>query len=124
LIINNNIGNFFNADMASAGIILTGGNTSYVIQRNKFFQTANRVYSTGNIHRAIQVTSGNGIDISENVIGFNNANGSGVYSMGGTVPTRFIGIDFSGTGLGNQIRQNSISNITMGTSSTTSSGAA
>ena len=74
----NNIQDYFSATLATAGINLSAtGNSAWSITNNKLFQTADRVYTTGNTHNGIFIGVGAGYTISGNVIGFANAAGTG-----------------------------------------------
>src|SRR5262249_13845680 len=57
------------------------------INNNRFFQTATRVYTTGNTHSAIFVGVGAGYTINNNVIGFANSAGTGTTNMIGNSVT-------------------------------------
>ncbi|MES2776739.1 MAG: T9SS type A sorting domain-containing protein [Bacteroidota bacterium] len=114
---NNNISNFFNPALATAGIILSTGNSDWIISTNRFFQTAPRTFTAAFIHRAIQVASGNNNLISGNIIGYNTAAGTGVYTMAGAVSSRFIGIDLAvGTVVPSSVQNNTITEIAFTTS--------
>ncbi|MCK6690897.1 MAG: hypothetical protein L6Q97_02215, partial [Thermoanaerobaculia bacterium] len=111
------------------GIYLGGGNTDWIINNNRFFQTATRTQTTGAIHAAIQAASTTGnINhiISGNIIGYNSANGTGTYTFVGiSSSSRFYGIYFSSAGTttpssiqGNIITNISVSGPVSGTSTT------
>jgi hypothetical protein len=71
-----------------------------------------------NTHRAIQVTSGNGYTISNNVIGYASNTATGIYTMLGTIATRFIAIDLAvGTTVATSVQNNTVSSISLNTSS-------
>ena len=118
VISNNNISNFYNAGLATAGILVAAGNTSWAIKSNKFFQTTERIYTTGSIHRAIQISSGMSYNITDNIIGYASAVGTGVYAMSGAVASRFIGIDVAvGSGEPTNVQNNTVSGFSLATSS-------
>ena len=74
----NNIQDYFSATLVTAGINLGAtGNSAWSITNNRLFQTADRVYTTGNTHSGIFIGVGAGYTISGNVIGFANSAGTG-----------------------------------------------
>lgn len=122
---NNNISNFFSAGSATNGLFAGSGNSGWTISDNKFFQTVTRTYTSGNTHNAIQVSnsSGSGFTITGNTIGYASSAGTGTYTMAGTVATRFIGINVSvGTAAPSSVQNNTITGISISTSSGASSG--
>ncbi len=121
--INNcSIANVFNATAASAGILIASGNTQWTLSGNRLFQAATRTYTAANTHRGIQIASGANHSITGNVIGFANAAGTGVYTMAGTVATRFIAIDVGLTAAAPvSVQGNRVSGISLATSSGTTS---
>jgi hypothetical protein len=122
-ILNSSIANFFNASIGTSGISLGNGNTDWDISGCRFYQTATRTYTVGNIHSVIKILSGNGHSITNNVIGYASAAGTDVYTMDGPVITRFIGIDLSvGTGAVTSVQGNIITAISLSTSDNTSTG--
>jgi trimeric autotransporter adhesin len=113
-----NIENFFSPGSLSVGILAGAGNTDWTISNCKFFQTVGRVYTTANTHRVIQISSGNSHSIIGNTIGYNSASASGTYIMTSTVATRLTAIELStATGDTSVINNNTITAITLGTSS-------
>ena len=121
-IMNNNISNFFNPVASTAAILLSTGNTDWTITGNKFFQTAARTFTAGQPHRVIQVIAGNNYNISDNVIGSASAAGTGTYTLGGAVTTRFLAIDLAvGLGIASSVQNNTINNMSFQTSNTSSS---
>ncbi len=122
---NCNIENFFSASAISVGMLAGLGNSDWTISGCKFFQTGTRTYTTANTHRAIQIASGSNHSITNNTIGFASASGTGVYTMAGTIATRFIGIDVAaGTTVASSIQGNVVAGIALATSSgaTTTNG--
>ncbi|MCX7744387.1 MAG: proprotein convertase P-domain-containing protein [Flavobacteriales bacterium] len=127
IISNNNIRDFFSATNATNGVLISGGNNAWTITNNSFYQTASRTYTTANTHQAINiVNTGSGYIVSNNFIGGTAPLcGGGNYTMGGTVATRFIGINLSATGTNpNIIQSNTIQKFNFSTSSgaTTANG--
>jgi hypothetical protein len=113
----NNIADFFNADLPTAGILLANGNNNWTISGNKIFQTSARSYSTGNTHYGIKIAAGNQHNILSNTIGYANTAGSGIYAMEG-MSTRFVGIETATTTGGTvSIQGNKISGIELLTAS-------
>ena len=118
----NNISNFFNADLSTAGVLVAAGSTDWTISGNRFFQTVARVFTTGLPHRVIQITSGNNYSITNNIIGYATATGTGTYILGGAVITRFLAIDLAvGTATASNVQNNTITAFSFATSSTASS---
>lgn len=115
---NNNICNFYSATAATNGIFLTGGNTDWTINNNRFFQTVARNYTTTNTHRIIQIlnnTTGYGFMVTNNTIGYANSAGTGTYTMTGTAGTALLGIVIScGSGAASSVQGNTITNINLG----------
>jgi len=126
VISNNNIANFFSAGSATNGILLTTNtnlsNTGWTITNNRLFQTAPRTYTTGTTHRAIQINGGSDYTISGNTIGFASPAGAGTYAMAGAVSTSFQGIAFAGGDGRNSIQGNTISGISLSTTTGTLTG--
>ncbi len=121
----NNISNFFSAGSATNGVLISSGNSTWTISNNKLFQTATRTYTSGNTHNGIQInnTSGNGFVITGNTIGYASSVGTGVYTLTGTIATRFIGINVSaGTTVASSVQGNTIAAINLTTSSGAASG--
>lgn len=87
VISNNHISNYYNATSSSAGIYLTSTYTpvhnsrDWTISGNRLFQTATRLYTVAADHYGIKITGGAGFTISNNVIGFANATGTGTTNM-------------------------------------------
>lgn len=116
-----NIQDYFNASTASYGMTLGIGSDAWIITNNKFFQTGTRTYTTGNTHSAIIIFNGAGYTVTGNTIGFAAADGSGTYTMTGSVATRFAAINMNaGTSAAvNSIQGNTVAGINI----TTSAGA-
>jgi len=84
----NNIQDYFSATAATAGINLAAtGNSAWSITNNRLFQTATRVYTTGNTHNGIFIGTGSGYTITGNTIGFADSAGSGTTNMIGNSVT-------------------------------------
>ncbi|MGL5892256.1 MAG: beta strand repeat-containing protein, partial [Bacteroidia bacterium] len=120
------ITNFFSATLASAGILAAAGNTDWTVTGTRFYQTAVRTYTTGNTHKALALGSGGNHTVTGNVVGFNTNANTGVYTMAGTVTTRFIAIELNSTGVTavSSVQNNTVSGISLATSSgaTTTNG--
>lgn len=133
-----NISDYFKADSITNGILIGTGNSDWVITNNRLFQTANRIYTIGNTHNGMSITSGSGYTITGNVIGYANASGTGTTNMiglttgalGGTFPssytaggtanaTRYIAIScaFTSGGAVSSIQNNTIGGFALYTSS-------
>jgi hypothetical protein len=114
----NNIYDYFNAGLTTAGILVEANNNAWTISSNRLFQTALRTYTTSNTHKGIRISSGSGHTVTNNTIGFSSAAGTGTYAMAGTVATRFIGIDLAvGTASASSVQGNTITAFSLGTSS-------
>ncbi|RYE02232.1 MAG: hypothetical protein EOP50_00570 [Sphingobacteriales bacterium] len=108
---NNLIYDYFQAGKNSAGIYLNASNTGWTISGNKFYQTATRGNTSGVQHSAMWMvpTNGAGFVVSNNIIGYSSASGTGLYTMGGTtssckfVPFYFQAGDGTNTISGNII---------------------
>lgn len=103
----NNIYDYFVAGSSTSGINVNSFNSGWTISSNRFYQTANRTYTSANTHYGIQITSGSGYTIHDNVIGYANSSGTGTTNMvgltsgslGGTFPSLYT----SGNSQCNQI---------------------
>ncbi|MDP3913489.1 MAG: HYR domain-containing protein [Bacteroidota bacterium] len=118
---NNNIQDFFSSTLASNGVFVSTFNSGWTISDNRIFQTALR-NSTGTsiVHRAIQITSGNGHAVTNNIIGFASENDTGImtYTGSGTTTPLFRAIELSvGTTSASSIQGNTISAISFSTTS-------
>ena len=110
----NNISDFFNTNSSSNGINANTGSSGWTITNNKFFQTGTRTYLTAATHNGINVLSGSGYTITGNTIGYAAANGTGVYTMGGTVATRFVAINLAvGTTATTSVQGNTVASISL-----------
>jgi hypothetical protein len=117
-ILNSSIANFYNPLLASSGALIGAGNTDWTISGCRFYQTAVCTYFADNTHTVIKVLSGNGYSIADNIIGYATAAGSNVYTMSGSVSTRFIAIDLSvGTTVASSVQGNTITAIELSTAS-------
>lgn len=114
-----NIYNFFSPTIATAGIYIGANNSAWTINANRFYQTST-VTTTGTpTHRVMWVTpnvasltSASGFVITNNFIGGNASNGSGVYTMAGTSGYQFFGMDISvGLGATTLVQNNTITNF-------------
>ena len=140
---NNNIQDYYNPSTVTNGIFLSTNNSAWTITNNKLFQTANRLYKSGQAHNGINITSGAGYTITGNVIGFADAAGTGTTNMmglsigalGGTFPSsytvsgtavgltyRAISCSFLAGGAVSSIQNNTIGGFALYTSSSSSTG--
>ncbi|MBC7536958.1 MAG: hypothetical protein H7258_14810, partial [Ferruginibacter sp.] len=135
-ITNNNISNYFNALNNSGGVYIASNSSNWVVTGNRFFQTSRRVYTANSLeHFGIYITDGTGYTISNNVIGYENAAGTGTtimignsgdlagfptaYTAGAGTSIRYFGIALSLDlfGTTSTVDGNTISGIAMFTSS-------
>jgi hypothetical protein len=124
---NNDIRDFFGAAVTSSGIAVNGGCNTWAITNNRFFQTAARTWTTGAIHRAIDLNSSTsisgvqGMTVTGNIIGYATSTQTGVYSLTGSTG-KFQGIVFNGItgGTVSSINSNTIAAVSL--SGVTSSG--
>jgi hypothetical protein len=120
-ILNSFIANYFNATLVSSGAVIGAGNTDWTISGCRFYQSALRTYTSLNTHTALQILSGNAYSITNNIIGYATAAGTGVYTMVSTASVRFIAIDLSvGTTTASSVQGNTITAINLSTSSNAS----
>lgn len=129
----NNIYDYFHGSASSTGIKLDAGNTAWTINNNRFYQTTVLTFGTSTAaSRALWITpntgnianAANGFTITNNFIGGNSSNGTGMYTFIGTgnPTTAFMGMDISvGLGAVTTVQNNTITNINMSTASTSSS---
>lgn len=125
-ILNNKIFDFFNTTATSQGVYVGGGNTDWTISGNRLYQTATRTQVIGSIHAGIQLASTNinNCTISNNIIGYADSLGTGVYTfVGVSSSSRVIPIYHSSHGTttatsiqGNTITAFNISGVISGTS--------
>ena len=140
----NNISDYYSPTALTSGILLSGtGNSTWTITNNKLFQSASRIYTSGNIHNGIAALSGAGYTITGNTIGFANSSSTGTTNMIGATAsalagfpgsyatatgstTRYIGINgaFLAGGANSIIQTNTIAGFALHTSSgaTTTNG--
>src|SRR5678816_1539680 len=106
----NNIQDYFSATLITAGINLgTPGNSAWSITNNRLFQTANRVYTTGNPHNGIFIGVGAGYTINGNVIGFANGFGGGTTNtIGNSVALPGFPASYAVAGTANATRYTAI----------------
>lgn len=138
----NLIHDYFSAGSSSSGMNINSNSSSWTISGNRFYQTADRIYTTAGQHYGILITSGDGYTITDNIIGFANSSGTGTTNMmgltsgtlGGTFPsaytvggaankTRFAAINcaFTASGAMSSIQGNTISGFALYTNDNTSS---
>ena len=120
-ILNNNIFDFFNAGLISNGINVSGFNSGWAINNNSFYQSASRAVTTANTYNAINITSGTGYTINNNIIGGSDAAAGGSpWAMTSALAARFIAINLAAAaGSVCNVQNNTFTNFTL----TTSSGA-
>lgn len=124
---NNNIFDYFGATVTSSGIATNGGCNSWTITNNRFYQTGTRTWTTGAIHRAIDIgnsstTSGaQGFTITGNIIGYASNTQTGTYTLTGSTG-KFQGIYFNGItgGTLSDISSNTVASVSL--SGVTSNG--
>lgn len=119
---NSNIFNFFNAGNNSNGIFLSSNSSAWTINANKFYQTATRTSTaSGNQYRGINIvtSNGSGYVITNNVIGYASATGTGVMTYNGAFTNRYFAIELtaSNTGTASSIQGNTITAISLTTTS-------
>jgi len=118
---NNNIYNFFAADMASYGIYISNGK-NWTISGNSFYQTSSRAATAARTHTGIALngTTVGDVTISGNYIGGGNsgAGGSPWTVTSSSVAAIFTGISLNG-GSSNtaSVQNNTIKNFDWSTSS-------
>lgn len=138
---NCNIHDIFAAALSTTGIYVSSNNSNWTITNNRIYQTSTKTYTSGQTHQGIYVNSGEANDISNNVIGFANAGGTGTTNMigltsgslGGTFPgsytasgtanaTRFVAIrgNFTNGGAASSIQGNTVAGFALYTSSNSS----
>ncbi|HEX7314759.1 MAG TPA: Ig-like domain repeat protein [Pyrinomonadaceae bacterium] len=120
----NNVFDFFGTGGVSvAGIDIRTGNTNFVIQNNRIYQTATRTFTTTALrYTGINLVgttgaNGNAHTIRNNVIGFGAANGTGTTTINGS-SNEFRGIDLAAasSGTATSVQGNVISGINQTTS--------
>jgi hypothetical protein len=119
-----NIYDFFSATLASCAIKCDVGNNAYTISNNKIYQTASRTYTTANQHRAFWLTTGStggaGFQVIGNFIGGDNASGTGMYTMTGSVGTNFWAMDINHAGTAHtSVQGNTITQLSLTSTTTT-----
>lgn len=121
-ILNCNIYDYFLATTVSAGIDVALGNNAYTISGNKLYQTVTRTYTSTQTVRAMLIgpyasgvpTAGSGFVITDNIIGYNSATGTGNYTMGGTTGWLFCGVDLTmGLGAATSLQNNIITAVSV-----------
>ena len=133
---NNHIFNFFHPSSRSVAIYANTNSTGWTVTGNRIFQTTDRLYTGACDIYGMWFNDGNGYTISNNVVGYANASGTGTmnlvgnattiagfptsYTAGTGVAIRFIGIvgNFATGNPASGIHGNTVSGIAMFTSST------
>jgi len=127
IISNNNIFDYFGAAVTSSGIATNGGCNTWTITSNRFYQTGTRTWTTGALHRAIDIrpstaTQGaQGFTITGNIIGYASNTQTGTYTLTGSTGG-FVGILFTGItgGTVSDISSNTVASVSL--TGVTSSG--
>ncbi|MBS1552773.1 MAG: T9SS type A sorting domain-containing protein [Bacteroidetes bacterium] len=127
IITNNDIHDYFGAAVTSSGIAINGGCNNWTITNNRFYQTGIRTWTTGAVHRAIDLNSSaalsgvQGMTVTGNIIGYAANTQTGTYTMTGSTG-KFQGIFFNGITLGtvSNINSNTIASVSL--TGVTSSG--
>ncbi len=120
---NNNVFDYFQPAVTSAGVFAGAGCNTWTISNNRFYQTATRTWTTGSNHRAIELSSsaiGSGIQgmtVTGNTIGYSSNAQTGTYTMTGS-SGKFGGIllsaiSASGPGAANVVSNNTIANVSL-----------
>ena len=122
---NNNIFDFFSMTSSVSGIHILSGNTDWTISNNRIYQTAGRHFGAAALRYAgITLNSTAGtlgwFTVTNNVIGFGAANGTGTTSLD-SLDNEFRGIDaasvnIAANGTATRIQGNVISGINQTTS--------
>jgi hypothetical protein len=131
-LISNNLihDNFVATSTPNNGILLSSAagnlsNVRWTISNNKFYQSVSRTFvTTGAIHAAIRigqdtgsVATGYGHTVNGNTIGYASSTATGTYTLGGTIATRFIGINVNAGAEPTSIQNNTITAFSLATSS-------
>jgi hypothetical protein len=120
----NKIHDFFAAGASNAGISVYNFNTGWTIASNRIYQTAPRTFTntalryTGIlIDASTSANGGNAFQITDNVIGFGAANGTGTTTISGS-SNEFRGIllNGAGTSTASTVHGNTISGIVQSSS--------
>ncbi len=117
-ILNNSIQDYFSSGAnGSAGILVFSNSSAWTITGNRFYQTASRAITVAGTHRGIAVLSGDSYDISNNIIGYNNAIQTGYSTYTGAYAYLFRGIELNvGTTSNSSVQNNTISGISISSS--------
>jgi len=121
IISNNNIFNNFVNGVTCAGILLSSGNTDWIINDNSIYQTNTRTPTTAATVYGIFINnaSGNNYNISNNFIGGNSRGLQGTWSVTGTAANRMTAIGLIvGANTASTVNANKITNINFSTSAT------
>jgi len=128
----NNIYDYFIANGASSGIKTDAGNNAWNITGNSFYQTASRTFTTANTQRGMWITpnsasisnTASNFQITNNYIGGTQPQAGGTaYTVSGSNATYFWAMDISvGLGLPTSIQGNIISNISLSSTGTSTTG--
>lgn len=109
---------YFNAALETNGVLIAANNGSWNIVGNRLYQTATRTYAAANTHGGIRIASGSGHAVTDNVIGFASASGTGTYQMAGSVASRYVAINLAvGTSAPTSVQGNVVTAISLATTS-------
>lgn len=119
---NNNIFDFYNTGGVVSTGVLAAGSTDWTITGNSLYQTASRTMAAGSGFIGISMadTGGVNFNISNNFIGGNAASAGGTpWTQTGATTHTFIGIRLSvGSATASSVQNNTIRNLAISTSST------
>lgn len=125
---NCNIYDYFHATNAYSGILVNGGNSTWTITDNHFFQTDIRTVTGTGFNKDIFLnnvtgnTTGSGFVITNNYIGGSNSGGTGTYTLTGTTAHQYCAIYCAvGVGTATSVQNNVITNIAFTSGSTSAS---
>lgn len=115
---NNSIADYYHSSNNSNGIYIASASSAWSITGNRFYQTATRTSTAaGCVVKAIQIVTASGINytISNNIIGYANASGTGTTTYAGAgYNLRYTAIDVTvGTSTASNIQGNTITNISV-----------
>jgi subtilisin-like proprotein convertase family protein len=114
IVTNCNIANYFAPATIASGVFLSTGSTEWTISNNRFYQEALRVYTGTAVQKAISIvnTTGNGFQVTGNIIGYSSAAGTGTYAMSSSAATPFQAILMTvSTAITSTVSGNTITNI-------------
>jgi len=115
---NNNLSDFFMPGSSDAAVYISSNSKDATVTNNKIFQSAARAYTGGNDHYGIMLftTYGNST-VNNNIIGYANSTGTGTYTMSGSYASKLYPIYLEGTSATFSVQGNTISQISLATTS-------